>query len=96
MRYAVKGEKGDQGTVRGNRYGISRNVQVIESTVDVMDREEAAEALHALTAKVSESEGVEPLGSLWLTRHGLAFPVGTTDELVSSVIERLGAGELPS
>lgn len=95
VRYAVKGEKGDQGTVRGNRYGISRNIQVVESTADIEDQENAAAMLCALMAAVSGEDGVEPLGDLWLTKHGLAFPVGSRDADAERVVIALGQGVVP-
>lgn len=95
VRYAVKGERGEQGTVRGNRYGVSRNIQVVESTADIEDQENAAATLFALMAKVSEEDGVEPLGALWLTRHGLAFPAGSRVADAEQVVADLGQGVVP-
>lgn len=95
VRYAVKGAEGEQGTVRGNRYGISRNIQIVESTSDFDDREAAAATLCALTAGVDEVEGIEPFGGLWLTRYGLAFPAASSLAEVERVIDDLGEGALP-
>jgi hypothetical protein len=61
-----------------------------------VNREDAAEGLRALTASVSQDEGIEQLGDLWVTRHGIVFPTGSTDEKIERVVDALGEGEVPT
>jgi hypothetical protein len=94
VRYAAKGADEEQGAVCGNRYGISRNIQVDETTDDVCDREDEARVFAGLLG-TAPSEGGEPLGKLWLTRYGLSFPAGSAFQEVGDVLDVLKYGEIP-
>lgn len=95
--YTTKGEGGTQGTVRGNRYGISRNIMVDETTFELYEKyERASEALVALTRTLPEGSDIEPLAEgVYLTRYGLAFGVGTSLAEVGQLIDALAEGTLP-
>ncbi|MDZ4178790.1 MAG: hypothetical protein U1E29_06115 [Coriobacteriia bacterium] len=94
--YSAKGTDGGQGTVRGNRYGISRNIATDETTFDVSDREAAAETLCALTRALPEGQDVEELAEgVYLTRFGLAFGPGTPVKSIGDVIDGLEQGVVP-
>jgi len=95
--YTIKGEEGTQGTVRGNRYGISRNIMVTEDTFDLDGKYEAAsEVLVALTGTLPEGSDVERIAEgLYLTRFGLAFGAGTELHKIGDLLELLAEGELP-
>lgn len=94
--YTLKGGGGSQGTVRGNRYGISKNIRTVDMTKDVRDREAAAQTLLALTRALPKGSDIEPLGaSAYLTRYGLAFSAGTSVEQLYRVIDELQQGALP-
>jgi len=95
VKYALKGDSSEQGTIRGNRYGISRNIQVQEVTRDLYDLEAAAECLVALSRRIEADQDIEQLGNLWLTPYGLSFPVGTTDEDLNAVLYDLEKGVVP-
>lgn len=92
--YVGKGTEGTQGRVRGNRYGISRNINVSEETLDLFDCEGAAEALYQLCASLAEGEGVERLAEgLYLTRFGISFGAGTYVDCMNKLVEVLGRAE---
>ncbi|TLM98395.1 MAG: hypothetical protein FDZ75_02445 [Actinobacteria bacterium] len=94
--YALKGQDGEQGTIAGNRYGISRNIATHEETVDLQDCELAAEVLVAFGRSLSDGEGVRQLAEgVYLTRYGVALGPGTTDEQIASLVAHLGGGALP-
>jgi hypothetical protein len=86
-RYFSKGADSDQGIVYGNRYGISRNIRPVYETRSLWDSRDAASGLRAM--QVNLAEDGEALGRLWLTRYGLSFPVGTTDEEIEETLEAL-------
>lgn len=94
VKYVAKGEDGEQGTVYGNRYGISRNIRVRESSTRIYEREAAADTLQALTSRVPEC-GVEQLGPYLLTRYGLVFPAHSTFEQLEGIIDDLEYGVIP-
>jgi hypothetical protein len=67
--YTVKGGDGAQGTIYGNRYGISKSIRVQSDTFDIYDQAEAREGLERLQddmesdiepLEVSELPGVAP------------------------------------
>lgn len=95
--YTIKGEEGSQGTVQGNRYGISRNIMVTEDTFDLYEEyEQASQALVALTATLPEGSDVKQLAEgLYLTRFGLAFGPGTDLNKIGELLELLAGGTLP-
>lgn len=92
--YSLKGEGGEQGTIRGNRYGISSNIRAREQTADVVGQEKAADVLRLFQASVGD-RGVVPCGDVFLTSHGIAFPAGSGPERVHEVIDELSMGGLP-
>jgi hypothetical protein len=92
-RYFSKGTETDQGRVYGNRYGISRNIRPIYDTCSLGASGDAAEGLRALQlGLVEDGEDGEKLGDLWLTRYGLSFPAGTTEEQIEGALEVLEEG----
>jgi len=94
--YSAKGTDGGQGTVRGNRYGISRNIATDETTFDLPDREAAAEVLCALTRTLPEGQDVGELAEgVYLTRFGLAFRAGTDVAEIMQVVDDLSEGVVP-
>jgi len=95
--YTLKGEGGTQGTVQGNRYGISRNIAVAEDTFELGEEyERASQTLVALTGTLPEGEDVERIADgLYLTRFGLSFGPGTGLEKIGRLITLLAEGTLP-
>lgn len=95
--YTLKGEEGTQGTIQGNRYGISRNIAVAEDTLELYEEyERAAQALLAFTGTLPEGSDVECIAQgLYLTRYGLAFGPGTELHKIGSLLELLAEGTLP-
>jgi len=95
--YTLKGQEGAQGTVQGNRYGISRNIMVTEDTLELYEEyERAAQALVAFTGTLPEGSDVECIAQgLYLTRYGLAFGPGTELHKIGSLLELLAEGTLP-
>ncbi|MHB1135640.1 MAG: rolling circle replication-associated protein [Coriobacteriia bacterium] len=95
--YTLKGEGGTQGTVQGNRYGISRNIAVVEDTFELGEEYElASQALVTLTGTLAEGEDVERIADgLYLTRFGLAFGPGTDLHKIGQLLELLAEGTLP-
>lgn len=94
--YALKGEGGHQGRVRGNRYGISRNITVKEVTYALYDREAAAHTLMALGRSLPDGSDVEQLApGTYLTPHGLAFGAGTPLDEIDRVVDDLEQGAVP-
>lgn len=95
--YTIKGGEGTQGTVRGNRYGISRNIMVAEDTFELYEEyERASQALVAFTGTLPEGSDVECVADgLYLTRFGLAFGPGTDLEKIGRLITLLAEGTLP-
>ena len=90
LGYAMKGANDDQGTVIGNRYGISRAILPKYQTLNVMDCRRAADGLRLLQVKMKDD--IEELApGLWLTRSGLSFEAGTDLDRVVDVIAKLGA-----
>ncbi len=89
LGYTMKGADEDQGTVIGNRYGISREILPRYDTVDLYDCADAAQELGRLQGDMTE-EIVELGEGLWLTRHGLAFRAGSDLSRVGQVIDKLG------
>lgn len=86
-RYFSKGTDSDQGCVYGNRYGISRNIRPVYQMRSLGASAEAAAGLRAMQVELGD-EG-EGIGRLWLTRYGLSFPAGTTDEQIEDTLEAL-------
>lgn len=94
--YSAKGEDGEQGTVYGNRYGISRNIAIREETIGIEGCETAAQVVVALGSAIPEDEGVQELAEgVYLTRHGIAFGAGTSDERIAGVVADLNSGAVP-
>lgn len=95
--YTLKGEGGTQGTIQGNRYGISRNIMVTEDTFELGEEyERASQALMTLTRTLSEGTDVERIAEgLYLTRFGLAFGPGTDLSKIGTLLELLAEGILP-
>lgn len=93
--YAAKGDDGSQGTVRGNRYGISRNIMIKETTADIEDCESAAQTLGGLMGSLPSGSDIEPLGSCYLTRYGLAFPARSTFAQLNGALHLLEQGAVP-
>jgi len=88
LGYAMKGADDEQGTVIGNRYGISTRILPKYETVDVMDCPRAADYLRLLQSAMTEDiEEIAP--GIWLTPYGLAFTAGTELSRVVDVITQL-------
>ena len=88
LGYAMKGADDDQGTVIGNRYGISRQILPRYETLNAYDCSRSADALRRLQSEMTEE--IEPLApGLWLTPYGLAFEAGTDLDRIEEVIEQL-------
>lgn len=94
--YSAKGSDGGQGLIYGNRYGISQNIRTHRESFDIYDEPEVAEGLLELIRSLEPGVSCEPLGRLWLTSHGLAFPAGTTIAQVGATLEAIKAGVLGS
>jgi len=89
--YTLKGESGNQGSVYGNRYGISRLIRTDECTFNIEDREDAAEGLYLLEGDMEPGSDVEVLtDGVFLTRYGVAFGAGTPMEVIGRFVEVLG------
>ena len=90
LSYTLKGADDDQGTVIGNRYGISREILPKYETIDLYDCAEAAANLRALKAGMTEE--IEEMGSgAWLTPHGISFKAGTDLTQIKAVVDELGS-----
>jgi len=88
--YVGKGTEGTQGWVRGNRYGISRNIAVVEEVIDLFDCEGAADALWCLCGSLADGEGVQQLADgLYVTRFGLSFGQGTGVDRMRGLVRQL-------
>ena len=90
----MKGADDDQGTVIGNRYGISRDILPKYQELDAFDCAEAADGLRLLQGSMAEE--IEELApGMWLTRYGLSFGAGTDLARVEEIIALLGEPEQP-
>ncbi len=88
LGYTMKGADDDQGTVIGNRYGISRRILPKYELLDAFDCSRAADNLRLLQGEMTED--IEELApGLWLTHYGLAFAAGTDLSRIEEVIEQL-------
>ncbi len=90
LKYTLKGSEDEQGTVTGNRYGISREIL---PTYEVIDLYDCAKAVaHLRTLKSAMTEEIEEMGSgVWLTPHGISFKAGTDLGQVKCVLDELGS-----
>jgi hypothetical protein len=89
--YSLKGTEANQGRVRGNRYGISRNIRPVYETYGYLDADAERAALLDLMCALPDGVEIEPLGRLWLTRSGMAFPAGSTLDEVEATLDVLGS-----
>lgn len=88
LGYTMKGADDDQGTVIGNRYGISRKILPKYELLDAFDCSRAADNLRLLQGEMTED--IEELApGLWMTKYGLSFEAGTDLSLIEEVIDQL-------
>ena len=88
LGYTMKGAEDDQGTVIGNRYGISRKILPKYELLNAFDCSRAADALRLLQGEMTED--IEELApGIWLTGYGLAFEAGTDLSRIEEVIDQL-------
>lgn len=72
LGYTMKGAEDGQGTVIGNRFGISRKILPKYETVNLFESAEAAEGLRVRQAAMTEDiQEIAP--GLYLLRHGVSF-----------------------
>jgi hypothetical protein len=88
LSYALKGVEDDQGTVFGNRYGISRRILPAYETIPLHECSDAANGLRQRVREMTD-EIEEYADGVWVTPHGLAFGAGTTPDRFERVLEQL-------
>lgn len=76
LGYALKGTDGAQGAVKGNRYGISREIMPRYLTYDLSQVGEAAERLQWMQEGMGDGDIQEIGEGLYLTKWGLSLTAG--------------------